>query len=65
MTALVSKLQLYVQQVNSTLEDTSQQILAAMPRIMTDAQVTFNIIIHSISMTDIELKLGIFIDFTG
>lgn len=35
---IVSKLQLYVQQVNSALEDTSQQVLAGMPRIMKDAQ---------------------------
>lgn len=38
MSSLVSKLQLYVQQVNSALENTSQQVLASMPRIMKDAQ---------------------------
>ncbi|XP_031627851.1 conserved oligomeric Golgi complex subunit 7 [Contarinia nasturtii] len=38
VSSLVSKLQLYVQQVNSALEETSQQVLASMPRIMTDAQ---------------------------
>lgn len=36
---MVSKLQLYVQQLNSALEDTSQQVLSGMPRIMKDAQV--------------------------
>lgn len=35
---MVSKLQLYVQQLNAALEDTSQQVLAGMPRIMRDAQ---------------------------
>lgn len=40
VSSLVSKLQLYVQQVNSALEETSQQVLASMPRIMTDAQVS-------------------------
>lgn len=35
---MVSKLQLYVQQVNSALENTSQQVLASMPRIMSNAQ---------------------------
>lgn len=39
VSSLVSKLQLYVQQVNSALEETSQQVLASMPRIMSDAQV--------------------------
>lgn len=38
VSSLVSKLQLYVQQVNSALEETSQQVLASMPRIMVDAQ---------------------------
>lgn len=37
--SLVAKLQLYVQQVNSALEETSQQILVSMPRIIADAQV--------------------------
>lgn len=39
VSSLVTKLQLYVQQVNSALEDTSQQVLAGMPRIVKDAQV--------------------------
>lgn len=39
VSSLVAKLQLYVQQVNSALEDTSQQVLAGMPRIVKDAQV--------------------------
>lgn len=39
MSSLVAKLQLYVQQVNSALEETSQQVLVSMPRIMADAQV--------------------------
>jgi seryl-tRNA synthetase len=38
VSSLVSKLQLYVQQVNSALEDTSQQVLQNMPRIIKDAQ---------------------------
>lgn len=37
MSSLVSKLQLYVQQVNSALEDTSQQVLGGLPKIMKDA----------------------------
>uniref|UniRef100_A0A6P7F1E8 Conserved oligomeric Golgi complex subunit 7 n=1 Tax=Diabrotica virgifera virgifera TaxID=50390 RepID=A0A6P7F1E8_DIAVI len=36
--SLVMKLQLYVQQVNSALEDTSQQVLASLPKIMRDAK---------------------------
>lgn len=32
-------MQLYVQQVNSALEETSQKVLTGMPRIMKDAQV--------------------------
>lgn len=43
VSSLVSKLQLYVQQVNSALEETSQNVLASMPRIMTDAQVSLSI----------------------
>lgn len=39
VSTLVAKLQLYVQQVNSALEETSQQVLVSMPRIMCDAQV--------------------------
>lgn len=44
VSSLVSKLQLYVEQVNSALEETSQQVLASMPRIMIEAQVSKNII---------------------
>lgn len=36
--SLVMKLQLYVQQVNSALENTSQQVLASLPKIMRDAK---------------------------
>lgn len=43
VSSLVAKLQLYVQQVNSALEETSQQVLVSMPRIMSDAQVCKNI----------------------
>lgn len=43
VSSLVAKLQLYVEQVNSALEETSQQVLASMPRIMTEAQVSINI----------------------
>lgn len=39
VSTLVAKLQLYVQQVNSALEETSQQVLVSLPRIMIDAQV--------------------------
>lgn len=39
----MAKLQLYVQQVNLALEETSQQVLASMPCIMADAQVSFHI----------------------
>lgn len=35
-------MQLYVQQLNSALEDTSQQVLAGMPKIMKDAQVCYS-----------------------
>ncbi|KAF2904970.1 hypothetical protein ILUMI_01213 [Ignelater luminosus] len=36
--SLVMKLQLYVQQVNSALEQTSQQVLVSLPKIMRDTQ---------------------------
>lgn len=36
--SLVMKLQLYVQQVNSALEDTSQQVLASLPKIQRDTK---------------------------
>lgn len=36
---LVMKLQLYVQQVNNSLENSSQQVLASLPKIMRDAKV--------------------------
>ncbi|XP_063222292.1 conserved oligomeric Golgi complex subunit 7 isoform X2 [Bacillus rossius redtenbacheri] len=39
VSSLVMKLQLYVQQVNSALEDTSQQVLQSLPRIMRDTEV--------------------------
>lgn len=38
MTSLVSKLQLYVQQVNETIEDTSQEILYTLPSVIKDVQ---------------------------
>lgn len=34
--SLVMKLQLYVQQVNTALEETSQQVLSSLPKIMRD-----------------------------
>nr|CAI5835944.1 unnamed protein product [Callosobruchus analis] len=34
--SLVTKLQLYVQQLNTTLEQTSQQVLSSLPKIMRD-----------------------------
>lgn len=36
--SLIMKLQLYVQQVNSALEQTGQQILNSLPKIMRDTQ---------------------------
>ncbi|KAK4882796.1 hypothetical protein RN001_006115 [Aquatica leii] len=36
--SLVMKLQLYVQQVNSALEQTSQQVLVSLPKIMRDTE---------------------------
>ncbi|KAJ8969531.1 hypothetical protein NQ314_001714 [Rhamnusium bicolor] len=36
--SLVMKLQLYVQQVNNALEETSQQVLASLPKIMRDTK---------------------------
>lgn len=35
---MVMKLQLYVQKVNTSLEDTSQQVLASLPKIMRDTK---------------------------
>lgn len=39
VTSLVMKLQLYVQQVNSALEETSQSILSSLPRVLRDSQL--------------------------
>lgn len=39
MASMVSKLQLYVQQVNSSIEDTSQQILSDLPQIVDEVQL--------------------------
>uniref|UniRef100_A0A1B6JSV6 Conserved oligomeric Golgi complex subunit 7 n=2 Tax=Homalodisca liturata TaxID=320908 RepID=A0A1B6JSV6_9HEMI len=36
---MVKKLQLYVQQVNNALEETSQQVLQSLPRIMRDSEM--------------------------
>lgn len=33
------KLQLYVQQVNSALEETSQSVLSSLPRVLRDSQL--------------------------
>ena len=33
------KLQLYVQQVNGALEETSQSVLSSMPRVLRDTQL--------------------------
>ncbi|KAJ9600656.1 hypothetical protein L9F63_026203 [Diploptera punctata] len=41
VSSLVMKLQLYVQQVNSALEDTSQQVLQSLPRVMRDTEVLY------------------------
>lgn len=59
----MSKLQLYVQQVNSALEETSQQVLASMPRIMNDAQVCVNRLLfveQILPMNVIKLKNQVF-----
>lgn len=39
VSSLVMKLQLYVQQVNSALEETSQQVLQSLPRVMRDTDI--------------------------
>lgn len=39
VSALVMKLQLYVQQVNGALEETSQSVLSGLPRILRDTQL--------------------------
>ncbi|KAK0159641.1 hypothetical protein PV327_010735 [Microctonus hyperodae] len=39
VSSLVSKLQLYVQQVNGSLEETSQSVLSNLPRILRDTQL--------------------------
>ncbi|XP_067003846.1 conserved oligomeric Golgi complex subunit 7 [Anabrus simplex] len=39
VSSLVMKLQLYVQQVNSALEDSSQQVLQSLPRVMRDTEL--------------------------
>ncbi|XP_054278876.1 conserved oligomeric Golgi complex subunit 7 [Macrosteles quadrilineatus] len=36
---MVKKLQLYVQQVNNALEETSQQVLQSLPRVMRDSEM--------------------------
>lgn len=39
VSSLVMKLQLYVQQVNGTLEETSQSVLSSLPRVLRDTQL--------------------------
>nr|CAD7593363.1 unnamed protein product [Timema genevievae] len=39
VSSLVMKLQLYVQQVNGALEDTSQQVFQSLPRVMRDTEL--------------------------
>ncbi|XP_011299070.1 conserved oligomeric Golgi complex subunit 7 isoform X1 [Fopius arisanus] len=39
VSSLVMKLQLYVQQVNGSLEETSQSVLSSLPRILRDTQL--------------------------
>lgn len=39
VSSLVMKLQLYVQQVNSALEETSQSVLSSLPRVLRDSQL--------------------------
>lgn len=39
VSSLVMKLQLYVQQVNGALEETSQSVLSSLPRILRDTQL--------------------------
>ncbi|KAK2585977.1 hypothetical protein KPH14_010552 [Odynerus spinipes] len=39
VSSLVMKLQLYVQQVNSALEETSQCVLSSLPRVLRDSQL--------------------------
>lgn len=36
--SVIMKLQLYVQQVNQSLEETSQQVLQSLPKVMHDAK---------------------------
>lgn len=36
---MVTKLQLYVQQINGALEETSQSVLSSLPRILRDTQL--------------------------
>ncbi|KAJ6649818.1 Conserved oligomeric Golgi complex subunit 7 [Pseudolycoriella hygida] len=55
---LVSKMQLYVQQLNSALEDTSQQVLSAIPKIMKDAQNLQNAAISlKAQMSDVQSNI--------
>ncbi|XP_076644594.1 conserved oligomeric Golgi complex subunit 7 [Halictus rubicundus] len=39
VSSLVMKLQLYVQQVNGALEETSQSVLSSLPRVLRDTQI--------------------------
>ncbi|GLH07427.1 Conserved oligomeric Golgi complex subunit 7 [Gryllus bimaculatus] len=39
VSSLVMKLQLYVQQINSAVEDTSHQVLQSLPRVMRDTEL--------------------------
>lgn len=41
VSSLVMKLQLYVQQVNSALEETSQSVLSSLPRVHRDSQLLY------------------------
>ena len=55
----MSKLQLYVQQVNSALEDTSQQVLQNMPRIIKDANnLQHETIVLRTKMTEMQNEIS-------
>ena len=36
---MLTKLQLYVQQVNTSLEETSQNVVSSMPKLLRDTQI--------------------------
>lgn len=64
--SFVSKLQLYVQQVNSSIEDTSQQVLLDLPKVVRDVQnLQRDAMVLKSSINDVEKQVAKVQEETG